>query len=291
MPLDPEKLLAFDIPKGRQTLNPRDVALYALSIGMGRDPLDEEELAFIDVNRPMKIVPSMAFVLAHPGFWFANPATSLDASGVLHADQSLELLAPIAVDATVASRTKIVDLIDKGPGKAALMRTETMLHDDRGQALARLLRTVYLRGAGGFGGRSEQAPPANAAPGGPPDHVVDLATRPDQALLYRLNGDLNPLHADPAFANRAGFERPILHGLCTAGIVCRALLRAVLGYDDAAFHRFHVRFAGVVLPGETIRTEIWNSGHFRAIAVERDAVVIDNGHFTPRGAGPASGPE
>lgn len=280
MPLDPEKLLAFNIPSGRQTLSPRDVALYALSIGMGQNPVNERELEFIDVNHDIKVVPSMAFVMAHPGFWFADPATSIDVSGMLHADQSMELLAPFFPQDSITSTTKVTELIDKGPGKAALMRTETLLRNDRDEMVARLLRTVFLRGAGGFGGKNEQFAIAEVSPQRKPDHVVEFSTRPEQALLYRLNGDLNPLHADPAFARKAGFERPILHGLCTAAIACHAVLRAVLSYDEQALKYFHVRFTGVVLPGETIRTEIWNEGYFRVRATERDVIAIDNGRFT-----------
>jgi acyl dehydratase len=277
--IDPEKLLSYAIPQGRQVLAPRDAALYALSIGMGRDPLDQAELDFIDVNRALRVVPSMAFVLAHPGFWFADPATSIDASGILHADQSLELLKPLSASGVVTSKTEISELIDKGPGKAALMRTKTRLLDESGEAVALLQRTVFLRGGGGFGGRNAPNAPVAVAPDEPPAYAVTLATRAEQALLYRLNGDLNPLHADPDVARQAGFERPILHGLCTAGIICHAILRSALGYDERRLRRLHMRFAGIVLPGETIIVEIWSNGYFRARAAERDGLVIDNGHY------------
>jgi len=149
--------------------------------------------------------------------------------------------------------------------------------DETGKGLARLVRTTLLRGGGGFGGENERSPPARPMPGREPDHIVDLPTRPEQALLYRLNGDLNPLHSDPDFAKKAGFERPILHGLCTMGIVCHALLRVLANYDEGRLKMMRVRFADVVLPGETVRTEIWSDGSFRARVVERNVVVVDDG--------------
>jgi acyl dehydratase len=277
MTLDPRKLLAYEIPRVRQAVRPRDAAFYALSIGFGHDPTDGRQLDYVDPNRALKVVPSMALVLAHPGFWLADPRTGVDADGVLHADQTVEVLAPLPAEGVVASRSRITGLVDKGPGKAALLRTETLIEDETGNPLARLLRTTFLRGGGGFDGRNEPNAPALPPPDRAPDHIVDLPTRPEQALLYRFNGDLNPLHADPAAAERAGFARPILHGLCTAGIVCHALLRALAGYDEHRMRALRLRFSGPVLPGETIRTEIWSDGSFRARVVERDAVVVDDG--------------
>jgi acyl dehydratase len=277
MTLDPAKLLVFNIPRPRQTVSPRDVTYYALSIGFGHDPLDPRQLDFVDCNRPIKVVPTMALTLAHPGFWLSDPESGVDASGVLHVDQQLELLAPLPVNAVVTSQSRITDLVDKGPGKAALLRTETWIDDEAGRRLARLSRTTFLRGGGGFGGENEPSPPVRPMPDRKPDHIVDLPTRPEQALLYRLNGDLNPLHADPGFARKAGFERPILHGLCTMGIVCHALLRALADYDQSRLTAMRLRFAGVVLPGETVRTEIWSDGSFRARVVERNVVVVDDG--------------
>jgi acyl dehydratase len=277
MTLDPAKLMAFEIPRPRQKVSPRDVALYALSVGFGHDPLDRRQLEFVDCSRPIKVVPTMALTLAHPGFWLSDQRSGVDASGVLHADQQLELVTPLPTDGVVCSRSRIVALIDKGPGKAALLRTETWIGDQGGTALARLMRTTFIRGGGGFGGENEPPHPLRVLPNHEPDHIVDLPTRPEQALLYRLNGDLNPLHADPDVAREAGFERPILHGLCTMGIVCHALLRALADYDDTRLRTIGLRFCGVVLPGETLRTEIWSDGSFRACVIERNVIVVDDG--------------
>src|ERR1700693_2440670 len=164
MTLDPAKLLAFKIPQPRQTVSPRDVAFYALSIGFGHDPLDPRQLDFVDCNRPIKVVPTMALTLAHPGFWLGDPESGVDASGVLHAEQQLELLAPLPVNAVVTSQSRITGLVDKGPGKAALLRTETWIEDEAGRRLARLLRTTFLRGGGGFGGENAPSPPVRLMP-------------------------------------------------------------------------------------------------------------------------------
>jgi acyl dehydratase len=276
MSIDAQKLLTFEIPQVRQRVRPCDVALYALSVGLGHDPLDTRQLGFVDPSPSMKVMPAMALTMAHPGFWLGDPRSGVDPASVLHADQALTIVAPLPVDAEVCSRSRIVGLLDKGPGKAALLRTETVL-ESGGTTVARLLRTTFLRGGGGFGGGDEPAPLRPAMPERPPDHRIDLPTRPEQALLYRLNGDLNPLHSDPAFARAAGFERPILHGLCTAGLVCHALLRALAGYAPQRLTAMRLRFAGAVFPGETVRTEIWSDGAFRARVLERDAIIVDDG--------------
>ena len=202
----------------------------------------------------------------------------VDPVAVLHAGQSMLLLGPIPTRGEVESATSITHLVDKGPGKAALIFTETELREDSGTCFARLNRTIFVRGGGGFGG-STQGPKATAppAPEGEASFVVDLPTGYEQALLYRLNGDLNPLHSDPVIAARAGYTRPILHGLCTMGVIIHAILRSRLGYRAEYLRAVQLRFAAPVFPGETIRTQIWNNGAFRALVVERDIIVADEG--------------
>jgi acyl dehydratase len=275
--VDPEKLRAFAIPERTQAITPADAVLYALSIGMGQDPLDERDLDFLLPERGPRMVPSMALVLAHPGFWLADPASGVNPGSVLHAEQGFEILAPLSAAGVVRSRTRITDLIDKGEGKAAILLTETMLEDGEGRPLARLERSSFLRGEGGFGGENRAVPPPPPPPDRAPDHRLRLTTRPEQALLYRLNGDLNPLHADPATARAAGFDRPILHGLCTAGAVCSALLRTLAGHDERRIRSVRLRFAAPLFPGETIVADIWSDGSFRARAEERDVLVVDGG--------------
>lgn len=285
MPIDPDRLLRFAIPRGRQRLTPRDAAFYALSIGIGQEPTDPAQLRFVDPLPDMLAVPSMALVLAHPGFWLAHPDSGVDPLGVLHGGQSFDLTGPLPVDGEIESVTRVTGLVDKGPGKAGLIYSETELLDaGSGASLGKLERTTFIRGGGGFGGDwGEAARPAPMPqPDSAPDLTIDLATRPEQALFYRLNGDLNPLHSDPAVATKAGFARPVLHGLCTMGVIVHALLRGAFAYDPAPLRSASLRFAAPVLPGETIRTEIWRDGFFRARAVERDVIVADTGRFAAR---------
>ena len=277
MPIDIDKLTAFTIPSASQVLTRTDIALYALSVGMGQNPLDADELAFVDPLQGPRALPSMVLVMAHPGFWMGDPASGIDPGAVLHATQAFQILAPLPQAGTVESRSRLAGVIDKGPGKPALVLTETDLFDDTGTQFARLERTTFIRDGGGFGGSDTGRAPRVEMPATPPDHVLDLPTRPEQALLYRLNGDLNPLHSDPALARELGFAAPILHGLCTMGVVTRAVLGTLAGYDPARLRAVQVRFSSPVTPGDTIRTELWNDGHFRASVPARDALVIDGG--------------
>ncbi len=275
--IDPDRLLAFPIPEIRQRVTPRDTILYALSIGLGQDPMDARQLDFVDQHRALRAVPSMAVVLGQPGFWLADPRTGVDAVRLVHGEQSLVLHAPLPIEGEVIGHTRVTGLLDKGPNKGALLFTEKRLLDADGTLLATTTATVFLRGDGGCGGPATPQPTPHPIPDTPPDLVIDLPTRPEQALYYRLNGDDNPLHADPAIAARAGFPRPILHGLCTLGVVTHALLRGLGDYDAAALEQLGLRFSAPVFPGETIRTEMWHSGAFRARVMERDVVVVNNG--------------
>lgn len=280
MPIDAEKLLSFEIPRGRQTLHPNASALYALSIGMGHDPLDERQLAFVDPLAGPVMMPAIALVLAHPGFWLADPASGVNPVNVLHAAQSFEILSAIPTVGEVSSETRITRLVDKGAGKPALIYSTTDISAQSGSCFARLERTTFIRDGGGFGGSpvtGETSVPPD--PTGDPDVVVDLPTSPEQALLYRLNGDLNPLHSNPGVARNAGFDRPILHGLCTMGVITHALLRALGDYDGAAIRSVSMRFSNPVYPGETIRTEIWRDGRFRASVPDRGVFVASQGRY------------
>ncbi|MEO1988986.1 MAG: MaoC/PaaZ C-terminal domain-containing protein [Martelella sp.] len=277
MPIDIEKLMKFKVPVVSQVLTPKDVAFYALSVGLGRDPLDLHQLAFVDPTRELRIMPSMVLVLAHPGFWLADPDSGVDPAAILHAAQSFKILGLLPQEDQVESRTCIVEVIDKGPGKAALLHTESRLYDAGGNLFAVLDRTTFIRGGGGFGGSPGSATTRKEAPAADPDFVVDLATGREQALLYRLNGDLNPLHSDPAVATEAGFDAPILHGLCAMGVVTHALLRSLADYAPEVIRAVELRFSNPIFPGETIRTEIWRDGRFRASVPARGVNVIEDG--------------
>jgi acyl dehydratase len=282
MAINYDKLLAYPIPEVRQTLRWQDVALYNFSIGLGQDPMDEKQLDFVYEPR-LKAMPSMPVVLGSPGFWSRNEDTGIDWVKIVHGEQGLILHRPLPVEGEVIGRSRVTGIVDRGAGKGALMYSEREVVDAAtGEKLATLTSTSFLRGDGGFGGPSGPVKAPHPEPERAPDVTLEMATRPEQALVYRLNSDLNPLHIDPKVAAAAGFPRPILHGLCTFGTVCHALLRSLCDYDPARFGRMDLRFSSPVFPGETIRTEIWHEeggAAFRARVVERDKLVVSNGLF------------
>lgn len=281
MAIDRDHLMNFNIPEVRQSYGPREVAQYALSIGMGQNPMDMPQLSYVGgLQDDIRVMPAIANVLGHPGFWLSDPATGVDALRLVHGEQGMTVHAPIPVAATIRAKTRITGLIDKGEGRGALLYSEKEIFDNTtGVHLATCRGTTFLRGDGGFGGPSDMAKPVHQLPETAPDHVFETSTRPEQALIYRWNGDTNPLHLDPRVAEGAGFERPILHGLCTFGCAAHALLATLCDYDAARFGAMDARFTAHVFPGETLRTEIWHDGSFRTFAVERDKVVIGNGKF------------
>jgi acyl dehydratase len=277
-----EKLLAYPIPEIRQNLRWQDVALYNLSIGLGQDPMDLRQLPFT-YEPGLTAMPSMAVVLGYPGFWLKAPDTGVDWVRVVHGEQSLTLHRPLPVSGEIIGTSRVTGLVDRGAGKGALIYSERVIRDaTTGEKLATVAMTTFARGDGGFGGASGPVKAPHPEAEGAPDLVLDLPTRPEQAAYYRLNGDFNPLHIDPEVATKAGFPRPILHGLCTFGVVCHALMKSLCDYDTARFGTMDLRFSSPVYPGETIRTEIWHRAHgaaFRARVVERDVVVVSNGAF------------
>jgi acyl dehydratase len=280
MPLDAQKLLNWKFPEIEHTYTDKDTILYALGLGCGSDPDAPDDLRFV-YERGLLALPTMAVVLAHPGNWLESDESTADYSKVLHGEQSLTLHRPIPPVGTVVGRTRIVDLLDKGKDKGAILYTErTILDKASGASIATMASTTMLRGDGGWGGKPGPQPAPHPLPDGAPERTVDLRTHANSALIYRLSGDRNPLHADPNAAAAGGFRTPILHGLCTFGVAGRALVRACCGGDPARLKSMQVRFSAPVFPGETIRTEIWSDGDrisFRARAVERDVVVLNNG--------------
>lgn len=282
MAINYEHLLNYPIPEIRQTIRWQDTALYNFSIGLGQDPMDRKQLDFLYEPR-LKAMPSMAVVLGYPGFWLRNPDTGVDWTQVLHGEQSVILHKPLPAEGEIVGKSRISAIVDRGAGKGALLYNERVVLDAKtGEKLATLEGTTFARGDGGFGGPSGPVKKPHPEPERAPDITVDLPTRPEQAIVYRLNGDHNPLHIDPEVAAKAGFRQPILHGLCTFGVVCHALMRSLCGYDPARFGRMDLRFSSPVFPGETIRTEIWHEeggAAFRARVVERDKVVVSNGLF------------
>lgn len=280
--INEQHLLNYPIPEIRQVLRWQDVALYNLSVGLGQDPMDKAQLPYT-YEPQMTALPSMPVVLGYPGFWLKAPDTGVDWVKVVHGEQSLILHRPVPVSGEIIGRSSVTGIVDRGPGKGALIYSDRVVVDAAtGEKIATLESTTFARGDGGFGGKPGPVKPPHPEPEGPPEITCDLATRPEQAAYYRLNGDFNPLHIDPDVATKAGFPRPILHGLCTFGVVCHALLRELCTYDVTRFGRMDLRFSSPVYPGETIRTEIWREeggAAFRARVVERDIVVVSNGRF------------
>ena len=290
--IDYERLMRWPLPPVTQTYTERDSIVYALGLGVANpDPRDPACLRFIYEGAPggLAALPSMAVVLATGPVWMQDPATGIDWQRILHGEQMLVMHKPLPAAATVVGEHRIEAIYDKGAGKGALMRLSRRLFDQAsGDLLATVGSSVFMRGDGGFGGQSEGAPKPHPLPADrAPDLVLDLPTRPEQAVLYRLSGDLNPLHIDPAVARSAGFDQPILHGLCSYGIAARAVLALLCGNEPARLQRLDLRFASPVFPGETIRTELWletpGCAAFRARAVERDQIILNNGlaEFVP----------
>lgn len=280
MPLDIEALSNWRFDEIEQTLTERDTILYALGLGFGEDPTDRRELAYV-YEDGLKAVPSMAVTMGYPGFWLRDPRTGVNWQKVLHGEQWLDIFKPLPVKGRIVGRSRIDFISDKGEGKGAVVyQSRDIIDADSGDRLARVAMSAFCRGDGGFGGENRAGPAPAALPDRAPDHVCDIATLPRQALIYRLSGDLNPLHADPEVARSAGFDRPILHGLATYGLAARAILRTLLDYDAARLVGLDVRFSAPVYPGETVRFEIWEEGRearFRASIPARDVVVLNNG--------------
>lgn len=281
MSIDYARLLARDFPTVEHVYRERDVMLYALSLGLGADPMDERQLRFV-FEENLAALPTMAAILAYPGLWIREPDTGLDWESALHSEQGVEFLKPLPTSGKIVARTRVTGIVDKGEGRGALIYTErTGVDAATDEALFNVFHTTFARKDGGFGGPDGPVRRPHPVPERAADQTVDLPTLPQQALLYRLNGDPNPHNADPKAAAAAGLPRPILHGLCTYGIAGHAILKACCGYAPERLASLHVRLSAPVFPGETIRTEIWRETPdriaFSCKAVERDIVVLNNG--------------
>jgi len=278
-----EKLLNWPFDEVLQSYTQRDSMLYALSLGLGSEPTNPQHLRYV-YERDLETFPTMAVVLGHPGPWMSDPETGIDMLRVLHGEQHLELHRPLPPAGELRAVNRVTEVLDKGAGKGALITIERRLFDAAGGGDAPYSTqqaVIFARGNGGFGGPSGPSRPPQPLPDREPDTTVDIATLPQSALLYRLNGDYNPLHADPEIAARAGFPAPILHGLASFGIAARAVLEATGWPAAGRLAAIGLRFSAPVFPGETIRTELWREAQgfsFRARVVARDAVVLNNGY-------------
>ncbi len=265
----------------------RDSLLYAVAIGMGQDPLDAQELEYVCETMGDRVVPTAATVLSS-----TNEPAPVDADHImlkmnfalmLHGEQRLQIHNPLppATETLVSNRT--TGVYDKGADKGALLTSETAVKLTDGSPLYTLGTTMFFRGDGGFGGTSDGAPVPHTLPERKPDAICEMPGRRDQAMIYALCGDRNPLHRDPGIAKQAGFDIPILHGLCSYGMACHAVLKTMLDYDQTRMKGFDVRFSAPVLPGETQVVEMWQDDNvisFRVRLKERDLICINNGKCT-----------
>lgn len=281
MPIDYETLMQLEVRDAPCSYTDRDSILYALGVGFGADPIDRNELAYVYEQPSLKTVPTMAGMLL--------PSNFLDDCGwdyarVLHGEQRLELYRPLPDAGDLLANRRVVAVYDKGPNRGAKIHIESEVRLARDSTvLFTLGNTLIARGDGGFGGPSGSGPLPHRLPKREPDLSCDLATRADQALLFRLSGDRNPLHADPIVARQAGFQLPLLHGRCTAGIACRAILKTICDYDFTLVSGFDLRFSAPVYPGDLVTTDMWQDRNvisFRCTVRSRKSVVINNGKCT-----------
>lgn len=280
MPIDLDKALGAELDPIEFSWTSSDIQLYHLGLGAGADPMDQRELRYLVDDTP-QVLPTFGNVAASfhmtepPKVQF--PGIDIELAKVLHASEAVNVPGPIPTSGTAQSVQRFTEIWDKG--KAAVIVSETTVTDPDGTVLWTTKRSIFARGEGGFGGErgpsTSVEPPARA-----PDIEIALPTLPQQALLYRLCGDRNPLHSDPAFAAAAGFDRPILHGLCTYGIGCKAIVDNLLDGDVSQVASYGARFAGVVFPGETLQANIWKEdGKFIGVltAPSRDNAVVLSG--------------
>ncbi len=276
-----EGMMGLSIPRVRQDLSPEACILYALGTGFGRDPMHKGQLRYV-YEEGLCVLPTMANILAHPGFWLKNPEVGVDWKRVLHLAQAFSIHRPIRPGQRLIGHSRIVGINDKGPTKGAILfiRKEVRT-DESGELLCSSEQTTMLRGDGGCGGDDPPPKPVHRLPDRAADLHHDLAIPLNAALIYRLSGDKNPLHIDPGVARQAGFERPILHGMCTMGYAAHSLMAALCDYEGERIRSMQVRFTAPVWPGESLRTEMWrqkNGVSFRTRVAEREAIVLDNGY-------------
>lgn len=278
MGFDPQRLLERDFGEQRQSYDARDAILYALGVGLPIASGESDDLNFLVEDR-LRVVPSFAVTLATPGMWPKRPELGIDWVKVLHMAHAARFDTPLPADADVVSRARIIDLYDRGADKGAVCVLQRQVRDaGDGTLYCTIDQTVAMRGNGGFGGPPMPRVERTQMPERRPDHVETVQTSPRAALIYRLSGDTNPLHADYEVARKAGYDRPILHGLASYGTACAVVLRAFCGGDPARMRSLDLRFAGVVMPGDTLDFSCWREGSRVLFQVKvGDRTVIDQG--------------
>lgn len=281
MPINYQDLKSRRFDDVQHRYDASETILYALGIGMGSDPQDLKQLRFV-YEDDLLALPTMAVILGNPGFWMQSPDTGLDWRNILHIEQELTIHRPLQATGHVVGKTVVEAIVDKR-SKGALLYTRCDIFDVATSELIATTRSTNLcRNDGNFEGGDTMRLPTHQPPSGPPDATCVLPTFGQSALIYRLSGDANPLHADIRVAQSSGFDRPILHGLCTFGIAGHAALRVLCDYEPARLKKLRVKFSSPVYPGESVRTTFWKNGEgtaeFQCHSVERDVAVIKGGY-------------
>ena len=274
MPLNADYILSREFAPVESVVTDRDVMFYALSIGLGRDPMDPWDLRYV-FEKDLKVFPTMPIVIGHPGNWMTDPETGITRTMVVHGAQRLTMLRDLPIGATVITTNRVTRIWDKGDKGAVMDLVRETIDKATGALIARSESSVFCRADGGFGGPQGESHVFEPVPDRAADRSVEMPTDPNMALIYRLNNDRNPLHAEPAFAAKAGFPRPILHGLATYGVAAVAVAKT---FPERAITSFEARFSKPVLPGETIAVDLWaEDGAVAFRARVGDKVVLDRG--------------
>lgn len=278
MPINPDAVGSKSEPS-EYSWTSKDALLYALGVGAGTDDLAFTTENSIDIEQ--QVLPTMPVVMGAGGGDIFSKLGDFNFAMLVHGEQAVTLHQPIPVAGTLRSSTEITGIYDKGKGALVVMESSAV-DAATDEPLFNTMMSAFIRGEGGWGGDRGPSGPRNEAPDRDPDHEVTYTTRPDQALIYRLSGDRNPLHSDPSFAAMAGFDRPILHGLCTFGFTGRALLAALCDNDPTRFRSVEGRFSSPVFPGEDLTVRMWVDGNQSVYQTQGSdgRVVIDAGACT-----------
>jgi acyl dehydratase len=285
MRLAPDVLMSQSLPPSEHGWSARDTVIYNLGIGFGAAATGDEQLLRYVLEEQGHPFPTMASVIGMFRPSQLDPACNVDAAAILHGEESIEILQPLTPHGRLLATNRICGIWDKGPEGGAVMSIErTLANPQTGTLVANVRTTLLLRNNGGFGGTNKGAPQLSATPDGEPDGHIDIATRPEQALIYRLSGDTNPLHSHPQAARRAGFHRPILMGLCTFALAARALVERCAAGDGDCLRALSARFSGPVFPGESIHLEYWRLSTtemaFRGRVAGREGFALTGGRAT-----------
>jgi len=274
------KVLNNKLPSVEHTISAKDCMLYSLGIGIGNNPIEARQLQYVYEDN-LKVFPSQSVVIAHPGPWVTDPAFGIDWLKLLHGEQSITQHEPLRPGRTYIGNFRVLGVVDKGLNKGSILYQEKTLTDKTSNKLVSTVTSSYfMRGDGGCGSSGYVPAPPVEMPDCKADHSVEYQTADNAALIYRLSGDYNPIHVDPITAKKIGFDRPILHGLCSFGIATRAILDTYCDSDPEKLESIALRFSSPMYPGETIRVDIWKGTSelkFSAIAMESGVKVLDKG--------------